>query len=537
MTFGSEAVRLLTKYSVDTVFGIPGVHTIEFYRGVAECSMRSIVPRHEQGAGFIADGYGRISGKPGVCILVSGPGVLNAATPIAQAWHDSMPLFILAASTSTKLRGRNRGPLHDIPDQSAMLEQLCDVSVTVTDPEQYAEVVEGIFANWSMSRRRPVHISIPTDLLVADVGRIEKRESAKTAREISRTEISRAVELLSKADMPVVICGGGGVRDAALVRLLVETINAPLITTGNARGILPNDHPLNVGTLLPFTGSQALISKSDLVLAIGTEFSEVDVLYTGKLIERPSKLIRIDIDADQFIEPFVADVSIEGSTSRVIPLLIGGLATSGFVSRYEGAPQDVIAARRDIKWSAQSRSHFEWLDAISAAMPKGTTVSIDSTQLAYTAHHYLPWSEPNRWIAPYGLGTLGPALPMGIGAQVAAPGEPVLVLAGDGGSLFTISEMATARDVGGPLVTVIWDNGGYSEIRDSFDRAHAPRSGVDTSAHDLVAIAKGFGLSAERVKDPEALGEAIIAGFKSSSPTVIVATEPGSLAARRSELS
>jgi thiamine pyrophosphate-dependent acetolactate synthase large subunit-like protein len=536
MTFGSEAVRLLTQYSVDTVFGIPGVHTIEFYRGVVESSVRSIVPRHEQGAGFIADGYGRISGKPGVCILVSGPGVLNAATPIAQAWHDSMPLFILAASTSTKLRGRNRGPLHDIPDQSAMLEQLCDVSVTVTDPEQYAEVVDGIFANWSVSRRRPVHVSIPTDLLVADVGRIEKRQSVRTAREISRTEISRAVNLLSNANMPVVICGGGGVRDAALVRLLVETINAPLITTGNARGILPDDHPLNVGTLLPFVGAQALISKSDLVLAIGTEFSEVDVLYTGRSIERPSKLIRIDIDEEQFIEPFIADVSIEGSTSRVIPLVIEGLSASGFVSRYEGAAGDVIAARLDVGWTDQSKSHFEWLDAISTAIPKGTIVSIDSTQLAYTAHHYLPWSEPNRWIAPYGLGTLGPALPMGIGAQVAAPGEPVLVLAGDGGSLFTISELATARDVGGPLVTVIWDNGGYSEIRDSFDRAHAPRIGVDTSAHDFVAIAKGFGLQSQRVKDPDALGQALTAAFKSSIPTVIVATEPGSLAAQRSDL-
>ena len=141
MSFGSEAMRLLKQYEVDTIFGIPGVHTIEYYRGISETGIRGVVPRHEQGAGFMADGYSRISNKPGVCVLVSGPGVLNAATPIAQAWHDSIPLLVLAASTESSLSGKNRGPLHDVPNQSLFFEQLTDKSVTVTDPDEFAEVI------------------------------------------------------------------------------------------------------------------------------------------------------------------------------------------------------------------------------------------------------------------------------------------------------------------------------------------------------------------------------------------------------------
>lgn len=528
MSFGSEAINLLAQYDVDTIFGIPGVHTIEYYRGITETGMRAVVPRHEQGAGFMADGYTRISGKPGVCVLVSGPGVLNAATPIAQAWHDSIPMLIIAASTESQLRGKNRGPLHDVPDQAGILTQLTTESITVTTPEEFAEVLGRTFHSWENSRPRPVHISVPTDILESDTGSINKFSVAPSPRIDNDAKIAQLVKALKESQKPLILVGGGALNAAAQIALLVDLIGSPLITTGNARGILPHDHPLYVGTLLPFESTRDLICASDLVIAIGTEFSDVDIIYTGKRVPQPNKLVRVDIDDQQLQSGLEAWLTIQSDAKTFVHSLVVALAANAFKKQSSFTATDVINVRQNISWTAQSVSHFPWINAITESIPSDTIVSIDSTQLAYTAHHYMPWSTPGAWLAPYGLGTLGPALPMALGARVASPERPILVIAGDGGFLFTIQELATARDMGKNLVIVIWDNAGYGEIRDSFDRAKASRTGVDVSTFDLVGIARGFGLDAERITSPDQLSTAIKKGFLRDKPTVLVVTEPGS---------
>ncbi len=524
MSFGSEAVRLLQQYDVDTIFGIPGVHTIEYYRGVHETGIRSVVARHEQGAGFMADGYSRISKKPGVCILVSGPGVLNAATPIAQAWHDSIPMLVLASSTESSLRGRNRGPLHDVPDQALMLEQLTNQSITVSDPDEFPSVLAKVYHTWATERPRPVHISVPTDMLVKDVSAFKKIEIPINLHRPSDSQIKVFVESARASEKPVILVGGGSLGATDEIRALAEKLSAVVVNTGNARGILPSTHPLNAGTIIPFEGARSLITESDFVIAIGTEFSEVDYIYTGKALPRPKSLVRVDIDTAQLESCYPSTLAIHSDAREFALAVMQASTTANLAEQHSAAAR----ARSNIEWTAQSVSHFPWIDAISSSIPVNTIVSIDSTQLAYTAHHYMPWSDAGSWLAPYGLGTLGPGLPMGVGARVAAPDRPVLVIAGDGGSLFTISELATARDVGGALVTVIWDNAGYGEIRDSFDRAHAVRTGVDIRTYDLVMIANGFGMEASRVFTPDQLARAIKAAFNAKVPTVIVITEPGS---------
>lgn len=528
MSFGSQAIKLLKQYDVDTIFGIPGVHTIEYYRGITETGLRSVVPRHEQGAGFMADGYARISGKPGVCVLVSGPGVLNAATPIAQAWHDSIPMLVLAASTESELSGKNRGPLHDVPDQAGFFTQLTDASVTVTDPDQFAEFVARAFASWKVNRAKPVHISVPFEVLSKDVSEIKKVDVTLPARRVSTDELAQVVSKISSSKKIVLICGGGANFSHKEITALAEKLNSPIITTGNARGLLPEGHPLNAGTTLPFSGGQSLIASADLVIAIGTEFSDVDIIYTGKRVPQPKSMIRVDLDAAQLQSGLKAEIGVVSDAANFARELVAALNASRFTSSNESAAMETATARGDIGWTNQSRSHFEWLDVISELMPENAIVSIDSTQLAYTAHHYTPWSTPRRWLAPYGLGTLGPALPMGIGAKVAAPNDPVVIIAGDGGILFTIAELATARDVSGTIVTIIWDNAGYGEIRDSFDRANADRNSVDISSYDLTVIAQGFGMNASRVRTPAELHKKFKKALSMKTPSVIVVTEPGS---------
>ncbi len=528
MSFGSEAIRLLAQYDVDTIFGIPGVHTIEYYRGITETGMKTVVPRHEQGAGFMADGYTRISGKPGVCVLVSGPGVLNAATPIAQAWHDSIPMLIIAASTDSELRGRNRGPLHDVPDQAGFFEQLTYTSKTVTSPTEFAEVIAQTFHSWATSRPRPVHISIPTDILEMQCDPIKKVEIPVTIPSASAEQISQVIEALQEAKRPIIIVGGGALRASSEILAIAEATSAPVLTTGNARGIIPHDHRLNVGTLLPFGATRDLIESSDLVIAIGTEFSDVDIIYTGKRLPQPKKLVRVDIDLTQLNAGFNAWLGIMSDAKSFAVALAYAIQRASLVSHFASASEEVSRVKEQVTWTDQSRSHFPWVDAINSAIPEDAIVSIDSTQLAYTAHHYMPWSNPGSWLAPYGLGTLGPALPMALGAKIAAPHRPVLVIAGDGGFLFTVQELATARDIGGNIVIIIWDNAGYGEIRDSFDRAKALREGVDVQTFDLVTIARGFGLTAERITTPDQLASELKKGFTSLTPTFLVVTEPGS---------
>ena len=297
--------------------------------------------------------------------------------------------------------------------------------------------------------------------------------------------------------------------------------------------MLPDKHPLNAGTTLPFTGGQALIASADVVIAIATEFSDVDIIYTGKRVGQPRLMIRVDLDTTQLQSGLTAEIGVISDAALFASALTQALTDSGFASSNQGAPAAAAKARTDIGWTNQSRSHFAWLDVINEEMPSNAIVSLDSTQLAYTAHHYTPWSTPSRWLAPYGLGTLGPALPMGIGAKVAAPKDPVVIIAGDGGVLFTISELATARDVSGTIVTIIWDNAGYGEIRDSFDRAKADRNGVDISSFDLTDVAKGFGMNASRVRTPDELRTQFKKALSMNTPSVIIVTEPGSPADKK----
>lgn len=527
MKFGQAAVKLLENYQVDTVFGIPGVHTIELYRGLEESGIRSVPARHEQGSAFMADGYARVSGKPGVCLLITGPGVLNALTPMAQAWHDSVPMLVLASSTDSRLAGRNRGPLHDIPDQAALVGQLTSPSVTVSSPEEYAQVLAEVWHGFTHGRPRPAHISIPIDLLEKEVGEISAVDLAAPGKGWTDEQIKDAAELLQSAHRPVIIAGGGALGARAEVTALAERFDAPVAATCNAKALMDPDHPLAAWNELPFSGTREEIAAADVVLAIGTEFSETEIIYTGQPLRLTGRIIRIDVDPAQLDVPFASTVGIAGKAVPVLEALLaataGTSALTGNATTGTGADR-AARMRSQIQWSSASRLHMPWLDALHEATPKDSITVLDSTQLAYTAQHYLPSTE--NWIATYGMGTLGAAVPMAVGARIAAPERPVLAIAGDGGSLFTLPEMASAVDHRSQLTVVIWDNAGYGEIRDSFDRASARRVDTEVTAVDHVRIAEGFGARAERVDDPLAFGQALKRSYQHDGVTVIVATAP-----------
>lgn len=522
MKLGEAIAYQLASRGVTDVFGIPGVHTIEMYRGLPAAGIASHPARHEQGTGFMADAYARQTGRPGVALLVTGPGLLNALTPLAQAWHDSVPVLLIAADTATADLGRGRGPLHDVRDQALAARGVTEHSWRLTDPVDLPGMLDAAWAAMTAPRPRPVVLSIPIDLLSAEVSDALAAVPAARLPERavpSEAEVANAAAVIDGAARPVLIAGGGARGAAPRIRALAERLDAPVVTTGNGAGVLPPAHGLNVGPLLPFAGAHELIASADVVIAVGTEFSDADVIYSGRRVEIGGALVRIDADPANLHAPFPADAAILADAAEAA----GALAAAVAVRPASDGARRALAARDGSDWTDQSLRHMPWVEAIRRAVPADAVTALDSTQLAYTLHQAVTPSEPTARLAPYGLGTLGPALPMGIGAAIAEPDRPVLVIMGDGGGLFTLAELATAVDLGRQFTVLVWDNQGYAEIRDSFDRARAERIDIDVTARDHAQIARGFGAEAVTVRTPEELERALGEAMAADHATVVVA--------------
>ena len=314
----------------------------------------------------------------------------------------------------------------------------------------------------------------------------------------------------------MIIAGGGAVDASAQLIALAETLDAPVLLTGNAKGAMSSNHELCAGNCLVFGRVQRDVEASDVVLVVGTELSDTDLYNNGRALNFSGKVIRIDIDPQQVTRRTTPKVGLVGDAALTMQALTIGIKSH---ARQDGATR--AHTWREHARNKTSQSFVPWLIAIENELPTDAIVALDSTQLAYSAHWWLPATRSRSWLAPYGFGTLGCALPMAIGASIAAPHRPVLVIAGDGGWLFTVAEMAAAQDMKCNIVLVLWDNNGYEQIRESFDDVKAPQLGVDVSSHDPSAIAHGFGWTATEVKTPQQLSDALRTAFSCGGPQFI----------------
>jgi acetolactate synthase-1/2/3 large subunit len=521
-TCGEAIVGLLEQYGVGTVFGIPGVHTLEVYRGLSRSRIRHMLARHEQGAGFMADGYGRVRGEPGVCVVISGPGVTNVLTPVAQAYHDSRPLLVLSGAVSTADRGRDRGALHDLPDQRGLMAQVTAFSHTVADPGELPSVFARAWEVFTCRRPRPVHIEVPVDVLSADATVADRIESTCRPPVPSPESVRAAAAALWDAARPAVLLGGGAAEAGAEAVRLAERIGAPIGLTINAKGAVSSSHPLCLGATLTFRPTRDVISEADVLLAAGTQFSHSDWWETDGAPKPTGTLIRADIDWSQLDNPFGASIALPGDSAATLDAITAALPRDNSqADRFARAAGRAKAATACVRFPPEITGYRDFVDALDAALPDDRIVVGDSTQPVYAANHLMPATQPRSWIMPIGYGTLGCALPMAIGAKLAAPSRPVVCLVGDGGVLFTLQELATAQELGLPLPIVVWSNRGYGEIRDAMERAGIAPSATEAQAHDLVQIATGFGCRAERLTTLSGLGDRVRAALDSPGPTLI----------------
>lgn len=508
LTLAQWLVAALEARGIDTVFGIPGVHTIALYRGLDDSGLRHITPRHEQGAGFMADGYARATGQPAACFIITGPGMTNIATAMAQARADSVPMLVISSVNRVAELGMHQGRLHELPCQQQTVAGVAAFSHTLLAPCNLPEVLDRAFAVFNTQRPGPVHIEIPRDLFDCPVDLPAPNASMQLhPPSPDVAAISQAAHWLNQAQKPLVLLGGGAIADPQSARTLVERLDAPTLTTINARGVLGHHHPLDMGCNGTWPAVRDYAARADVILAIGTELGETDydLVFDGGF-RLNGQLIRVDIDPAQLTGPYRAALGLVASADAAIAALAPLIDPSdrGGAGVCRGLHQQI-----DLAGHADMVPFIPFFAALDRALPEAILVG-DSTAPVYAGNHLVQRESPRRWFnSSTGFGTLGYALPAAIGARRAAPDRPVVALVGDGGLMFTLSELAASVDERLPVVVLVWNNAGYEEIRRAMDDAGVVHCGVDPIAPNFEQIAAGFGCQWRRVDNPQALQTAL----------------------------
>ncbi|MBN9234842.1 MULTISPECIES: 5-guanidino-2-oxopentanoate decarboxylase [Phyllobacteriaceae] len=520
-TVGEALIALLEAHGVDTVFGIPGVHTVELYRGLARSGIRHITPRHEQGAGFMADGYARASGRPGVAFVITGPGLTNTITAMGQARADSVPMLVISGVNATPTLGRGLGYLHELPDQRGMMAKVALFSERVTEPAQLPSVLARAFDLFKTARPGPVHIEIPLDVMGQPADGLKATGQPPRTKALDMAAIEKAAALATAAARPLILAGGGARGAGTLLRHLAERLDAPVIQTANARGLM-HGHALTVPASPSLKAVRALMADADFVLAVGTEFGPTDYdMYGDGGFAAPAQLVRIDIDADQLAR-HPATIAIEADCAEALAALLKAVAQDAGAATKQGAPRAASArAAAFAEIGPAMQAQVAAVETIRNALPNAIIVG-DSTQPVYAANLYYDHDRPSGWFnAATGFGALGFGPPAAIGAALAVADATVVCLTGDGGFQFTLPEVGAALDAGTPVIFVVWNNRGYREIETSMRDVGVEPVGVSPAPPDFCKLAEAYGIGSHRLDGPAGLAQALGKARATKKPFLI----------------
>jgi thiamine pyrophosphate-dependent acetolactate synthase large subunit-like protein len=513
-------VHRLAAYGIEYVFGIPGTHSLPLYRELANApSLRHVTPRHEQGAGMAADGYARVTGRPAVCLTTSGPGVINAATAVAVAYADSVPLLLLSPSMPTEIESHGTGYTHEAKDQRAALAALVERSEWVRNPRDGIAAVDRAMVDYATGRRRPIHWNVPLDAFAAEAEVPEDLPAPPQPPLPDANAIERVAALLADAERCALVLGGGAVDAGPEATELAHRLGAPVLTTFNGKGIVSERDPHSMGSSIRLTAAHELLAASDVVVAVGTELGESDTWHHPPFPFR-GRVVRVDIDPAQLHLNAFADIAVVGDARITLRAILDALPT-----RSRRPAHDFLrdARRRiDTDGDRDGAPFRPMVAAIADALgDDGLLVNDSAMACYYGAAHYLQLTGSRRFLYPSGLGTLGYALPAAIGAKLGRPDTRVVALIGDGGLLFTVGELSTAAGEGLALPVIVHNNHGYGEIKRQMLEDGVPLRGVDLHGYDVPALAGAFGLAGVRVTEHGDLAGELSAAFDRDRPTLI----------------
>ncbi|MBR2575256.1 MAG: 5-guanidino-2-oxopentanoate decarboxylase [Loktanella sp.] len=486
-------VRWLQQMGVEVIFGIPGVHTIELYRALPDAGIRHVTPRHEAGAGFMADGYARVSGRFGVALVITGPGLTNILTPMAQARADSVPMLVISGVNRRDSLGKGLGHLHELPDQLALSATL-GPAFHLDQPADLPAILDQIAIALTTGRGGPVHLQIPLDLMAALAPDAPSRMADQAA---TLPDVSAANALLAQAQRSVIIAGGGCRRAGAALQALADRLNAPVILTTNARGLM-HGHPLVVPASPSLAPVRDLIASADQLLVLGSEIGPTDWdMYDDGGLPDLTQMIRVDIDAAQ-LGRHPAAVMLQGDLAAILPQLQGATSADG-ADRAARAREAAFAAL-----PAGYAAEIAVLDRLRDTCPCAIMVG-DSTQVIYAGNLYYDHDRPCGWFnAATGYGALGYAPGAAVGAALAAPTARILCLIGDGGLMFSPGELLTAVEENLNTTFIVFNNAGYGEIASAMKAAGAQVLGCTPRPPDFADLARACGLPFTRTT-PDAI--------------------------------
>lgn len=516
-TGGEAIVDSLVAHGVDTVFGIPGAQTYGLFDALARTAdrIRVIGPRHEQATAYMAFGYAKTTGRPGVFSVVPGPGVLNASAAICSAYGASTPLVCLTGQVPSAFIGSGKGHLHELPDQLATMRTLTKWAERIEHPSEAPRVMAEAFRQACSGRPRPVSVEMPWDVFGSQAPVRAMAPSTDIAPPaVDEDRITQAAKLLAKARNPMIMVGGGAAHASDSIRRIAERLQAPVVAFRGGLGVVPADHPLGFNCAEGFDRW----AETDVVVGIGSRME----LMWFRWPDRPAdlKTVLIDIDPVQVprLRPDVAIVADAREASEALDAALGrlGVGTSSRTAEF--------AALRAAKSTETAKLgiHVHHLAAIRDVLPRNGFFVEEICQAGFTSYFRFPIYEPRTFVTCGHQGTLGFGFPTALGVKVAHPDRAVVSITGDGGFMFGVQELATAVQHGIALVTVLFNNGAFGNVLRDQQRLYDGRLiGSELRNPDFVKLAESFGVTAERVTTPEQLRSALERAFAADAPALI----------------
>jgi len=528
-TGGMAIVDALIANGVDSVFGLPGAQMYPLFDALQQRSahIRTYGARHEQTCGYMAFGYARSTGKPGVFAVVPGPGVLNTTAALATAMGCCAPVLCITGQVPSPFLERGRGHLHEIPDQLATLRSLVKWAARIERPADAPAIVNEAFRQMLSGRPGPVAIEMAWDAM-ASQGHVAPLPAADVPLPPapSPAEIEAAARILVAAKRPMIMTGSGAQNASVAVTALAEALDAPVAAFRGGRGVVPEDHPLGVSSFAAYR----LWPEADALVGIGSRLEMPYMRWTGMmtLIDRPAPpphLVRIDIDPAEMRRlaphaPIVADA--RAGTEAL-------LAAVRSLRPPNPSAQSAEARARIAAIKASTRVEFEkvqpqlaYLDVIRAVLPRDGIVTTELSQVGFTSYFGYPVLAPRTYVSEGYQGTLGYGFPSALGVKAANPDKPVVCITGDGGFLFGAMEIATAVQERIGLVTVLFNNNAYGNVlRDQRTGFGNRVIGSVLENPDFMQLAQAFRMEGHRVASPEALRPVLAAALTANRPVLI----------------
>jgi acetolactate synthase-1/2/3 large subunit len=523
---GARAVvELLEKQKVELLFGIPGGVLLPLYDQLVDSKMRHILPRHEQCGAHMADGYARVSKRPGVCIATSGPGATNLVTGVATAFMDSSPLIAITGQVATGVLGNDA---FQEADSFSLMMPITKHNFRVTDPKTLPEIMKRSFLIATTGRYGPVHIDLPIDILQLDVSDEDMKKQVRVPKpRRNLAGLLDAIKLLEQAERPTILVGGGVTwsRAGPEITRLADMLTAPIVTTLMAKGAVPENHPLVLG-VCGMHGRQVAnyaLNNCDVLLAIGTRFSD---RVTGKLSEfgTQTKVVHVDIDSSEIGKNVKGRVGLVGDAWTVVNALISGLQQRKKRANWKSR---IIELNKECTCDYDLRSNpikpQKVVHEMSKLLPEDAIVTTEVGQNQMWAAHFFKCYGKRMFITSGGLGTMGFGFPAALGAKIARPESVVADIAGDGSLQMVSHEFATAMENDIPVMICLLNNGWLGMVKQwqklFYDsRYHATNLG---KSPDFVKLAEAYGAEAIRVEKHSEVADAIKTGMKSDLPILL----------------